>query len=152
MHIQYKNDFRVWPGSIESDTDQQSCIKFQNPFSHLRWREIVNSLKPFKSIFVKSSILDAWLDSKYTFTFCLQPTTYLRPINMLMLSLSVYDLLVCTRHWRVKDIIPAGNYIRSKLTIETLERRQWGRSSVFIVNFEQISQLVLVFLMLTLSR
>ena len=36
----------------------------------------------------------------------------------------------------------------SKLTIETLERR----SSVFIVNFEHISHLVLVFLLLTLSR
>ena len=28
----------------------------------------------------------------------------------------------------------------------------WGRSGVFIVNFEHISHLVLVFLLLTLSR
>ena len=53
----------------------------------------------------------------------------------------------------------------SKLTIETLElgvkcskitktpeRRQWRRSDVFIVNFEHISHLVLVFLLLTLSK
>ena len=42
--------------------------------------------------------------------------------------------------------------ICSKLTIKTSERRHWGRSSVFIVNFEYISHLVLVFLLLTLSR
>ena len=39
----------------------------------------------------------------------------------------------------------------SKLTIETLERRQWRGSGVFNVNFEQISSIVLVFPMLTLN-
>ena len=39
-----------------------------------------------------------------------------------------------------------------KLTIKTPEWRQWRRSGVFIVNFEDISHLVLVFLLLTLSR
>ena len=38
-----------------------------------------------------------------------------------------------------------------KLTIKTLERRHWGRYSVFIVNFEHILHLVLVFLLLTLN-
>ena len=33
---------------------------------------------------------------------------------------------------------------------ETPERRQWRRSGVVIVNFEHISHLVLVFLLLTL--
>ena len=42
--------------------------------------------------------------------------------------------------------------ICSKLTIKTPEQRQWRRSGVFIVNFEHISHLVLVFLLLTLSR
>ena len=55
---------------------------------------------------------------------------------------------------------PAGNYmfkvnnrstrtrceIWSKLTIKTPEQRQWRCSGVFIVNFEHISHLVLVFL------
>ena len=41
--------------------------------------------------------------------------------------------------------------ICSKLTIKTPERRQWRSSGVFIVNFEHISHLVLVFLLLTLS-
>ena len=46
----------------------------------------------------------------------------------------------------------------SKLTTETQEQgvkyvqSQWRRSGIFIVNFEHISHLVLVFLLLTLSR
>ena len=61
---------------------------------------------------------------------------------------------------------PAGNHIFkvnhrntrarceicSKLTIKTPERHHWRRSGVFIVNFEHISHLVLVFLLLILSR
>ena len=57
------------------------------------------------------------------------------------------------------DVFPAGNYmfkvnnrntrprceICSKLTIKTPKRYHLGRSGVFIVNFEQISHLVLVF-------
>ena len=41
--------------------------------------------------------------------------------------------------------------ICSKLTIKIPERRHWRRSGVF-VNFEHISHLVLVFLLLTLSK
>ena len=40
----------------------------------------------------------------------------------------------------------------SKLTIKTPERHHWRCSGVFIINFEHISHLVLVFLFLTLSR
>ena len=53
---------------------------------------------------------------------------------------------------------PTGNYARTvckiclKLTIKTPEQRQWRCSGVLIVNFEHISHLVLVFLLLTLSR
>ena len=42
--------------------------------------------------------------------------------------------------------------ICSKLTINTPEQRQWRRSGVFIVNFERILHLGLVFLLLTSSR
>ena len=42
--------------------------------------------------------------------------------------------------------------ICAKLTIKTPERRHWRRSGVFIANFEHISHLVLVFLLLTLSK
>ena len=64
-----------------------------------------------------------------------------------------------------KDVIPAGIdppklsnrntrtrfEISSKLTIKTPERSQWCRSGVFIVNFQHIPHLVLVFLLLTLN-
>ena len=39
-----------------------------------------------------------------------------------------------------------------KLTAKTAERHQWRRSGVFMVYFEHISHLVLLFLLLTLSR
>ena len=39
-----------------------------------------------------------------------------------------------------------------KLAIKTPEGRHWRFSGVFIVNFEQISHVVLVFLLLSLSR
>ena len=42
--------------------------------------------------------------------------------------------------------------ICSKLTIKILEQRYWGCFGVYIVNFEQILHLLLVFLLLTLSR
>ena len=42
--------------------------------------------------------------------------------------------------------------ICSKLTIKIPERRHWRRSGIFIINFEHISHLILVFLVLTLSR
>ena len=61
---------------------------------------------------------------------------------------------------------PAGNYmfkinnrntktrseICSKLTMKTPERRHWGRSGTFIVNFEHISGIFLVFLLLILRK
>ena len=39
--------------------------------------------------------------------------------------------------------------ICSKLAIKTPERYHWRRSGIFIINFEHISHLVLVFLLLT---
>ena len=44
------------------------------------------------------------------------------------------------------------NEICLKLTIKTLERRNWRRSGVFIVNFEQISHIVLVLPLLTSNK
>ena len=40
----------------------------------------------------------------------------------------------------------------SKLTIKTPGRHHWRRSAVFIINFEQISHIDLVFLLLTLNK
>ena len=61
---------------------------------------------------------------------------------------------------------PAGNYmfkvnnrnskigceICSRLTIKTPERHHCGRSGVFIVNFDHISHLFVVFLLISFSR
>ena len=49
------------------------------------------------------------------------------------------------KHWKKCEICP-------KLTINTPEWRQWGRSGVFIVNFERISHLFLDFLWLILKE
>ena len=40
----------------------------------------------------------------------------------------------------------------AKLTLKTPERRHWRRSGIFVVNFERISLLFLVFLLLTLDK
>ena len=70
------------------------------------------------------------------------------------------------KRYKICNYFPADNYmfrvdnrntrarckICSELTIKTPERRHWRRSGVFIVNFENILHLVLVFLLLTLSR
>ena len=42
--------------------------------------------------------------------------------------------------------------ICSKLAIKTPERRHWRRSGAFIVNYEQISHIVLVFPLTTLNE
>ena len=42
--------------------------------------------------------------------------------------------------------------ICSRLTMKTTGRCQWRRSDGFIVKFEQISHLILVFLLLTLNK
>ena len=41
-----------------------------------------------------------------------------------------------------------GCEVCSKLTVKTPEQRYWNRSGVFVVNFEHILHLVLVFLLL----
>ena len=71
-----------------------------------------------------------------TFLLCVTP---LFPIRHYMFKVN---------NWNTK----ARCGICSKLTIKTPVRGQWRRSGVFIVNFEHISHLVLVFLLLTLSK
>ena len=61
-------------------------------------------------------------------------------------SVGIYLFKVSNRNTRTRC------EIGSKLTIKTPERRQWRHSGVFIVNFEHISHLALVLLLLTLRR
>ena len=58
---------------------------------------------------------------------------------------SIYMFKVNNRNTRTKC------EMSSMLTIKTQKRRQWRRSDVFVVNFEHISHLILVFLLLTLN-
>ena len=62
------------------------------------------------------------------------------------LPVEIYLLKVNNRNTRTKY------EICSRLTLKIREQCQWRRSGVFIVNFEHILDLVLVFLFLTLSR
>ena len=69
-------------------------------------------------------------------------------------------------YYHYENMNPAGTYLLkfndrnikakfetcSKLTKTTSKWRQWCHSSVFIVNFEFISHIVLVFLLLTLGK
>ena len=90
----------------------------------------------------------------------LQPTMY---IQQWISRYGTHEKL--SRNLGLSSYNPVGNYmfkvnnrntrarceICSKLTIKTPERRYWC-SGVFIVNFEHILHVVLVFLLLTLSR
>ena len=61
------------------------------------------------------------------------------------MSAGIYLLKVNNRNTRTRC------EIFSKLTKKIPERHHWHRSGIFIVNFEHISHLVLVFLLLTLN-
>ena len=54
--------------------------------------------------------------------------------------------------FKVNNSTRARYEICSKLTLSAPEGHQWHCSGVFIVNFEDISHLVLVSLLVTLSR
>ena len=66
-------------------------------------------------------------------------------ITFIQYPAGIYLLKVNNRNTRTRC------EICSKLTIKIAERRHWRRSGIFIVDFEHISHLVLVFLLLTLS-
>ena len=83
------------------------------------------------------------------------------------MSTHIFFMRFCSVPWKyLKTTNPAGNYmfkvnnrntrtrfeICLKLTRKTLERRYWRRSGDFIIYFEHVSHLALVFLLLTLSR
>ena len=63
----------------------------------------------------------------------------------MIVSVGIYLLKVNNRNTRTRCEICA------KLTIKIPERRHWRRFGIFIVTFELISHVVLVFLLLTLN-
>ena len=68
------------------------------------------------------------------------------PLRNVPLPVGIYMFKVNNKNTRTRC------EICSKLTVKTTERRKWRCSGVCIVNFEHISHLVLVFLLLTLSK
>ena len=68
--------------------------------------------------------------------------------KVLNMNLGVINYMLKVNDWNTR----ARCEICSRLSIKTLERPHWGRSGVFIFNFENISRRSLVFLLLTLSR
>ena len=118
---------------------------------------------PWKDIYGRHLI---W-DCTYSIVMC----HLLRKIDVRLEEGWLFDCIhfeELSNFWRLKErkSTPVGVYLLKvsnwntrtkceiclKLTINTPERRQWRRSGVFIVNFEHISHLVRVFLLLTLSR
>ena len=93
---------------------------------------------------------------KWRKTYMLSLTlSWRRPISYRNHIWFLYDISL--RHERVNksviQILYQSAITCSKLTIETLEQGvkcQWRRFGIFIVNFEHISHLVLVFSLLTL--
>ena len=91
---------------------------------------------------------------------------YITSLNQTRTHTNVVETKRTLPNWNnCQKLNQAGNYLLkvdnrntrkrceacSKLTIKTLERHHWRRSGVFIVNFEHISHLALVSLLLTLN-
>ena len=72
-------------------------------------------------------------------------TPWKAPTTLTEFLASIYLLKVSNRNTRTR------HRIYSKLTIKIPERRHYRRPGVFIVNFEHISHLALMFLLLTLN-
>ena len=121
---------------------------------------MTTAFRIFRPVYGKAMILDFAFSVKYKNLTC----------GMRFIFTKILNALVILVIWNLNGALfydnPAGNNlfkvnngntrtrceICSKLKIKTPERRHWGRSGVFIVNFEYISHLVIVFRTLTLSR
>ena len=135
-------------------------------------RKAVLEIRSKFTIKLLCNIIDtsAWvLSCKFTAYFHISEHLFLRKPLAGCFSRSYFSRTPSktTKYWREtwQRSDPTGIYllkvnkrnirtrykICSKLTIKTPEQRHWHRSSVFIVNFEHISHLVLVFLLLTLN-
>ena len=88
--------------------------------------------------YYKSYLIDSILLSSSSFFFC-RLIFFFHPVN-------IYMFKVNNRNTR------QSCKICSKLTIKTPDRRQCRRSVFFIVIYEHISHLFLLFLLLSLSR
>ena len=86
----------------------------------------------------------------YTKDYFTKKCIYLRTIYAINVSnIVTQPIFTCSKS--TKETLRTRREIRLKLAIKTPERLHWHRSGVVIVNFEHISHLVLMFLLLTLN-
>ena len=120
--------------------------KLQSNINNKNWRLFVKRLLVFeealKNMF-RLQIVD-WGKWEKTWRFWCSSEWFF--MWFLLYPASIYLFKVNNRNTRTMC------EICSKLTIKTPERRRWRRSGIFIVNFEQIFHIVLVFLLLTSSQ
>ena len=86
------------------------------------------------------------------------------PLSNKILGIYHFSITFCA--WRSEEILSSAftcskqqwkhqsnvYKIFSKLTIKTPELRHWRHAGVFIISFEQISHIALMFLLLTLNK
>ena len=123
------------------------------------WKQLLCSF--FPALF-PSPILDSSWKKMLNIFSCKNEISFSSIIQIFYVSFSNVSLISCHLYRFSWHLDPVGIYLFKavmekqnnrevclKLTIKTPERRHWRRSGVFIVNFKQISRIVLVFPLLT---
>ena len=128
-------------GELSRDSFLTPCFKETTSLKTIPWFELAYI----------SCILFKWLlwpISVLTKNLSMRKKVYLEAfLNRFMLTqANIYLLKFSNRNTRKRC------ETCSKVTVKTTEWRQWCRSGVFIVNFEHISLLFLVFLLLNLNK
>ena len=138
------------------------CFALHHLRAHSFDRSFRDSFRPIKNVreLILDPISSGELNIKSTCNYYIYCANFVngKTIHLDILSNSKINIMyhcgIPSLYYllKVKNInIRTSCEICSKLTIKTPELRSWRRFSVFIVNFEHISNLVLVFLLLTLS-
>ena len=115
----------------------------------------INSKKNFLEISISTRSLVAetpWVTMLYTTSSRQSCAVHFCTVNLKWSYFIKSYYLVSIYLLKVNNRTTRTRYeICSKLTVKTLERRQWRLSGVFIVKFKHVLRLFLVFLLLTLN-
>ena len=114
--------------------------------SKLFCRWIYETFQKYERQINSSNKINKSLKKKLQWIIITISITLIQFIMAYLITFGIYIFTVNNRNTRKRCAVC------SKLTIMTPEQRHWRRSGVFIINFEHISHLFLVFLLLTLSR
>ena len=145
--------FSFWKILIPQISDIVSWLRstwkrhIQDPVIDIWWRF-------FTKIAVRGGSRTAATSKLEPFVLIVNPVTIITKSSILDVA-AVLDLPLAVAsfiHYRCLTDQPTFICSKSKLTIKTSEQRHWGRSADFIVNFEHISHLFLVFLLLILNK